>query len=318
MSDSLVARILNARVYDVARETALELAPRLSARLQSRVWLKREDLQSIFSFKLRGAYNKIALLSPERAARGVIAASAGNHAQGVASHAQRLGIPSTIVMPVGTPFNKIRRTEAFGARVILEGDTLNAAEPLAHTMAEADGLTFVHPYDDEEIMAGQGTVGLEMLEDVADLDVIIVPIGGGGLISGCAQIVKLIKPDIKVIGVEMALAPAMKRSIEAGRLVTLDSVPIIIDGLAVKTVGAYNFEICKAFVDDIVTVDEKKIFAAIPWIMERCKLVAEGAAASTVAALLTEAIRPAAGSKVACVLSGGNLNLSALQNMTWN
>ena len=167
-------------------------------------------------------------------------------------------------------------------------------------------------------VAGQSGVGYETIEDVPDLDMLIVPIGGGGLISGRAQIVKLIKPEIKVIGVEMALAPAMKRSIEAGRLVTLDSVPIIIDGLAVKTVGEYTFEICKAFVDDIVTVDEKEIFTTIPWIMERCKLVAEGAAASTVAALLTETIRPAAGSKVACVLRGRNLNLSALQNMTWN
>ena len=168
------------------------------------------------------------------------------------------------------------------------------------------------------LVAGQGGVGYETIEDVPDLDLIIVPIGGGGLISGIAQIVKLIKPDVTVIGVEMAQAPAMKRSIDAGHRVTLEEIPIVIDGLAVKTVGEYNFEICKAFVDDIVTVDEQKIFDAVPWIMERCKLVAEGAAAATVAALLTEAVRPEPGSNVACVLSGGNLNLAALQGMTWN
>jgi len=222
------------------------------------------------------------------------------------------------VMAHGAPEAKIQATRSYGAEVILHGEVWDDAYHYSLELQKERNLTYIHPFDDPLLVAGQGGVGYETIEDVPDLDTIIVPIGGGGLISGIAQIVKLIKPDVKVIGVEMALAPAMKRSIEAGRRVTLAEIPIVIDGLTVKTVGEYNFEICKVFVDDIVTVDERKIFDAIPWIMERCKLVAEGAAAATVAALLTEAVRPAAGSKVACVLSGGNLNLSALKNMTWN
>ncbi len=312
--------------FDVARKNAAPHIHRtpvlhsstLSEMTGADVYLKAEMFQKAGSYKVRGPLNVLAHMSSEDRERGLICSSAGNHAQGVARAAREYGVKATVVMAHGAPEAKIEATRAYGAEVVMHGKVWDDAYAHSLVLQKEHNLTYIHPFDNPLLVAGQGGVGYETIEDVPDLDMLIVPIGGGGLISGCAQIVKLIKPDIKVIGVEMALAPAMKRSIEAGRLVTLDSVPIIIDGLAVKTVGEYTFEICKVFVDDIVTVDEKEIFAAIPWIMERCKLVAEGAAASTVAALLTETIRPAAGSKVACVLSGGNLNLSALQDMTWN
>lgn len=312
--------------FDVARKNAAPYIHRtpvfgsatLSEITGADVYLKAEMLQKAGSYKVRGPLNVLAHMSKEERERGLICASAGNHAQGVARAAREYGVPATVVMAHGAPEAKIQATRSYGAEVILHGKVWDDAYHYSLELQKERNLTYIHPFDDPLLVAGQGGVGYETIEDVPDLDMIIVPIGGGGLISGIAQIVKLIKPDVKVIGVEMALAPAMKRSIEAGRRVTLAEIPIVIDGLTVKTVGEYNFEICKVFVDDIVTVDERKIFDAIPWIMERCKLVAEGAAAATVAALLTEAVRPAAGSKVACVLSGGNLNLSALKNMTWN
>ena len=312
--------------FDVARKNAAPYIHRtpvfgsatLSEMTGADVYLKAEMLQKAGSYKVRGPLNVLAHMSKEERERGLICSSAGNHAQGVARAAKEYGVKATVVMAHGAPEAKIEATRSYGAEVILHGEVWDDAYHHSLELQKESNLTYIHPFDDPLLVAGQGGVGYETIEDVPDLDMIIVPIGGGGLIAGIAQIVKLIKPDIKVIGVEMALAPAMKRSIEAGRRVTLDEIPIIIDGLTVKTVGEYNFEICKAFVDDIVTVDERKIFDAIPWIMERCKLVAEGAAASTVAALLTESVRPVAGSKVACVLSGGNLNLSALKGMTWN
>ena len=290
----------------------------LSERTGADVYLKAELFQKAGSYKVRGPLNVLAHMPEGARQRGLICASAGNHAQGVARAARVYGVKATVVMPTVAPEAKINATRAYGAEVVLHGDVWDDAFHHSQELQKAHNLTYVHPFDDPLLVAGQGGVGYETIEDVPDLDMIIVPIGGGGLISGCAQIVKLISPKTKVIGVEMAGAPAMKRSIEAGRIVTLDSIPIVIDGLAVKTVGTYNFEVCRVFVDEIVAIDEKEIFAAVIWIMERCKLVAEGAAAASVAALLTKAVKPTPGSKVACVLSGGNLNLSALRDQVWN
>jgi threonine dehydratase len=319
-------RYLTKADFDVARKNAAPYVHRtpvlrsstLSEMTGAEVFLKAEMFQKAGSYKVRGPLNVLAHMSREDRERGLICSSAGNHAQGVARAAREYGVKATVVMAHGAPEAKVQATRSYGAEVIQHGKVWDDAYQYSLELQKERNLTYIHPFDDPLLVAGQGGVGYETIEDVPDLDLIIVPIGGGGLISGIAQIVKLIKPDIRVIGVEMAGAPAMKRSIEAGRRITLDEIPIIIDGLTVKTVGEYNFEICKAFVDDIVAVDERKIFDAIPWIMERCKLVAEGAAASTVAALLTESVRPAPGSNVACVLSGGNLNLSALKGMTWN
>lgn len=312
--------------FDVARENAAPHVHRtpvfgsetLSKLTGANVHLKAELFQKAGSYKVRGPLNVLAHMSREERERGLICSSAGNHAQGVARAAREYGVPATVVMARGAPEAKIQATQSYGAEVVLHGEVWDDAYRHSLELQKERNLTYVHPFDNPLLVAGQGGVGYETIEDLPDLDLIIVPIGGGGLISGISQIVKLIKPDVTVIGVEMALAPAMKRSIEAGHRVTLDEIPVVIDGLTVKTVGEYTFEICKAFVDDIVTVDEQKIFDTIPWIMERCKLVAEGAAASTVAALLTEAVRPEPGSRVACVLSGGNLNLAALKGMTWN
>ena len=312
--------------FDVARENAAPHVHRtpifssetLSKLTGANVHLKAELFQKAGSYKVRGPLNVLAHMSKEERERGLICSSAGNHAQGVARAASVYGVPATVVMAHGAPEAKIQATQSCGAEVVLHGEVWDDAYRHSLELQRERNLTYVHPFDNPLLVAGQGGVGYETIEDLPDLDLIIVPIGGGGLISGISQIVKLIKPDVTVIGVEMALAPAMKRSIEAGHRVTLDEIPVVIDGLTVKTVGEYTFEICKAFVDDIVTVDEQKIFDAIPWIMERCKLVAEGAAASTVAALLTETVRPEPGSRVCCVLSGGNLNLAALKGMTWN
>ncbi|HXV65054.1 MAG TPA: threonine ammonia-lyase [Vicinamibacteria bacterium] len=312
--------------FDEARENAAPYIHRtpvlrsstLSQMTGADVYLKAEMFQKAGSYKVRGPLNVLAHMPKEARERGLICSSAGNHAQGVARAAREYGVKATVVMAHGAPEAKVQATRSYGAEVILHGNVWDDAYQHSLELQKERNLTYVHPFDDPLLVAGQGGVGYETIEDVPDLDFLIVPIGGGGLISGCAQIVKLIKPDVKVIGVEMKGAPAMKRSIEAGHRVTLENIPIIIDGLTVKTVGAYTFEICRAFVDDILAIDEQEIFAAIPWIMERCKLVAEGAAASTVAALLTEALQPPAGSKVACVLSGGNLNLAALKGMTWN
>ena len=312
--------------FDVARANAAPHVHRtpvlhsetLSLLTGANVHLKAELFQKAGSYKVRGPLNVLAHMSPEERERGLICSSAGNHAQGVARAARVYGVPATVVMAHGAPEAKIQATQFYGAEVVLHGEVWDDAYRHSLELQKERDLTYVHPFDDPLLVAGQGGVGYETIEDLPDLDLIIVPIGGGGLISGVSQIVKLIKPDVTVIGVEMARAPAMKRSIEAGHRVTLDEIPVVIDGLTVKTVGAYNFEVCKAFVDDIVTVDEQKIFDTVPWIMERCKLVAEGAAAASVAALLTEAVRPEPGSRVACVLSGGNLNLSALKGRSWN
>jgi threonine dehydratase len=269
------------------------------------VFLKLETLQRTGSFKDRGALVKLDSLSRDERGRGVIAVSAGNHAQGVAFHAERLGIPATILMPEGTPFNKIRRTEAFGAAVILHGDTLNAAEPHAHELAAEHGYTFVHPYDDERIIAGQGTVGLEMLEDVPDLDVILVPIGGGGIISGIATAVKALRPGIEIIGVETELYPSMYNVLR-GADGTLGG-DTLADGIAVKRPGMITREIVARMVDDILVVPEVSIEVAVQSMLTEAKLLVEGAGAVPLAALAENRNR-FAGRRVGLVACGANVD----------
>jgi len=279
-------KILTAKVYDVAIESPLDLAPGLSSRIGCRVLLKREDQQSVFSFKLRGAYNKMAHLSSAERARGVVAASAGNHAQGVALAAQRLACKATIVMPVTTPSIKIAAVEARGARVVLHGDTYSDAYEHALVLQKKSGATFVHPYDDPEVIAGQGTIAVEILRQwQGPIDAIFVAIGGGGLISGIASYVKRVRPDIKVIGVQPVDSNAMARSLAAGRRIKLDHVGLFADGVAVKQVGKETFRICRELVDEVVLVDTDATCAALKDVFEDTRAVLEPAGALSVAGL---------------------------------
>jgi threonine dehydratase len=277
-------RILKARVYDVASESPLEPARALSRRLRNRLFLKREDLQPVFSFKLRGAYNKMAALSRERLARGVITASAGNHAQGVALAAQRLGCRATIVMPVTTPRIKVDAVAARGAKVVLHGDSYAEAHERALQLRRSRGLVFVHPYDDPEVIAGQGTIGMEIVrQHRGPLDAVFVPVGGGGLISGIAAYVKQISPRTKIIGVEPVDADAMARSLKAGRRIKLAQVGLFADGVAVKQVGKETFRLCRRLVDEMVLVDTDEMCAAIKDVFEDTRAVLEPAGALAVA-----------------------------------
>ncbi|MEX0588595.1 MAG: threonine ammonia-lyase, biosynthetic, partial [Cyanobium sp.] len=261
---SYLQRILRARVYDVAIESPLDPAPNLSARLHNRVLLKREDLQPVFSFKLRGAYNKMVGLSPAELERGVIAASAGNHAQGVALAAQKLGCRAVIVMPVTTPEMKVRAVAARGAEVLLHGDNYDSACTEATRLAAERGLNFIHPFDDPDVIAGQGTIGLEILRQCSSPpDVIYVAVGGGGLIAGIGAYVKSLWPQVQIVGVEPVDADAMTRSLATGQRVQLDQVGLFADGVAVRQVGALTFELARQTVDRMVTVDTDAICAAI-------------------------------------------------------
>ncbi len=276
------------------------------------IYLKFENLQFTASFKERGAYNKLSSLTPEQRRRGVAAMSAGNHAQGVAYHAGRLGIPATIVMPEGTPFTKVKHTKSFGARVILDGITLGQAFDRARKIAAAEGLTFVHPYDDPKIIAGQGTVALELLEDAPDIDTIVAPIGGGGLISGIAIAAKALKPDIEIYGVEAKLYPSMYDAVKHADLPCAGQT--IAEGIAVKEPGKLGREIIGALVKDILLVREDEIECAIATLLEIEKTVVEGAGAAGYAAV---AANPDIfmGRKVAIVLSGGNIDMRLLSNV---
>jgi threonine dehydratase len=277
-------KILTAKVYDVAIESPLDPAPMLSRRIGNRVLLKREDQQPVFSFKLRGAYNKMAHLSAAERAHGVVAASAGNHAQGVALAAQHLGCKATIVMPVTTPSIKIAAVEARGAKVVLFGDSYSDAYAHALQLQKAKGAIFVHPYDDPYVIAGQGTIAVEVLRQwQGPIDAIFVAIGGGGLISGIASYVKRVRPEIKVIGVQPVDSDAMARSIAAGRRVKLEHVGLFADGVAVKQVGKETFRICRELVDDILLVDTDAICAALKDVFEDTRAVLEPAGALSVA-----------------------------------
>jgi len=264
MTTDYLQKILTARVYDVAIETPLELANTLSERMENRIYFKREDMQSVFSFKLRGAYNKMAHLTPAQLKRGVICASAGNHAQGVALSAAKLGCRAVIVMPTTTPTVKIEAVKARGGEVVLHGDSFTDAYNHALTLEKKLKLTFVHPFDDPYVIAGQGTVGMEILRQHADpIHAIFVAIGGGGLISGIAAYVKAVRPDIKIIGVQTADSDAMARSLKAGRRITLPDVGLFSDGTAVKLVGEETFRMAKLYVDDIIIVDTDAVCTAI-------------------------------------------------------
>jgi len=286
MAIDYLQKILTAKVYDVAIESPLDLAPTLSRRIGNRVLLKREDQQPVFSFKLRGAYNKMAQLSAAERARGVITASAGNHAKGVALAAQKLSCKATIVMPITTPSIKIQAVEARGAKVVLHGDTFSDAYTYALKLQKSQRVTFVHPYDDPDVIAGQGTIAVEILRQwQAPIDAIFVAIGGGGLISGIASYVKRVRPEIKVIGVQPEDSDAMARSIAAGRRIKLAHVGLFADGVAVREVGKETFRICRELVDDIVLVDTDAICAALKDVFEDTRSILEPAGALSVAGL---------------------------------
>jgi threonine dehydratase len=315
MHPDYLEKILNARVYDVAIETPLEPAPNLSARTGNRLLLKREDMQPVFSFKLRGAYNKMAHLTPAQRKRGVIAASAGNHAQGVALAAQKMGCRAVIVMPVTTPQIKIGAVRGRGAEVVLAGESYDEAYAHALGLEKKEKLTFVHPYDDPEVIAGQGTIGMEILRQHPEpIDAVFCCIGGGGLIAGVAAYVKRLRPHTKVIGVEAADADAMARSLAAGKRVRLEQVGLFADGAAVKYVGQETFRLCQQYVDEVVLVDTDAICAAIKDVFEDTRSILEPAGALAIAG--AKAWAKATGAKdktLVAVASGANMNFDRLR-----
>ncbi|MDD4978127.1 MAG: threonine ammonia-lyase, biosynthetic [Gallionella sp.] len=311
-------RILTARVYDVAIESPLELAPNLSARIGNTVLFKREDMQPVFSFKLRGAYNKMAHLSPEMLKRGVIAASAGNHAQGVAMSAHRLGCKAVIVMPTTTPQVKIEAVKHFGQRsveIVLHGDSYSDAYTYALTLEKERKLTFVHPFDDPDVIAGQGTIGMEILrQHQAPIHAIFCAIGGGGLIAGVAAYVKQVRPDIKIIGVQTTDSDAMARSLKAKKRVTLTDVGLFSDGTAVKYVGEETFRICRQLVDEVILVDTDEVCAAIKDVFQDTRSILEPAGALAVAgAKLYAAREKLKGETLIPIACGANMNFDRLR-----
>jgi threonine dehydratase len=310
-----LTKILTAKVYDVAVESRLDLAPTLSRRIGNRVLLKREDEQPVFSFKLRGAYNKMAHLSPDERARGVIAASAGNHAQGVALAAQKLRCSATIVMPVTTPHIKIAAVEARGAKVVLHGDSYSDAYEHALALQASGGATFVHPYDDPDVIAGQGTIGMEILRQwQAPLDAIFVAVGGGGLIAGVASYVKRVRPEIKVIGVQPVDSDAMTRSLAEGRRVRLPHVGLFADGVAVKQVGKETFRIARELVDDMILVDTDATCAALKDVFEDTRSILEPAGALAIAGVKAYAERHRAKDRTyVAIACGANMNFDRLR-----
>jgi threonine dehydratase len=308
---------VRSRIAPHIKHTPLLTSRQLSEHTGYDVRLKAELFQRVGSYKIRGPLNKFALMPDEQKRRGVVCSSAGNHAQGVALAAKIHGIRAVVCMATNATPSKVAATKGYGAEVVLHGSIWDEANEKAKELVRTEGLTYVHPFDDEQLIAGQGTLGLEVVQDWPDVDAIVVPIGGGGLISGVSMAVKSHNPGVRVIGVESSDGPAMKRSIEAGHLETIDCRTVI-DGLRVRRVGEINFSVVQRYVDEIVALPDREIFDAMIWVMERCKLVVEGAAAAPVAALLRGLIRLPPGSRVAVVLSGGNLNLDQLRGLTWN
>ncbi len=294
------------------RRTDLIYAPQINP--ESQVYLKPENLQYTGSFKLRGACYKISRLTDEEKERGVIACSAGNHAQGVALGATKHGIKSLICLPAGAPISKVEATKRYGAEVCLVPGVYDDAYRRALELKEEKGYTFIHPFDDEYVIAGQGTIGLELLDQLPDIEAVIVPIGGGGLISGIAYALKSLEPSVKVYGVQAEGAASMQRSIARGYRECLSTVSTVADGIAVKEPGEHTFDLCSKYVDDIVTVTEDEICAAILALMEQQKLIAEGAGAVAVAAAMFNKV-PIAGKKVACIVSGGNIDVTILNRV---
>ena len=308
-------KIEHSRVYDVARESPLELASALSHRLKNQVYLKREDLQPVFSFKLRGAYNKISGLSEAERQRGIIAASAGNHAQGVALAAQKMGIRAVIVMPKTTPEIKIEAVRSRGAEVVLHGNSYDDAYALAQQLAKEKNLTFVHPYDDPDVIAGQGTIAVEILrQHPQPIDAIFVPVGGGGLISGITAYIKHVKPDIRIIAVEADESPCLAEAMKHGERVILDEVGIFADGVAVRQIGAEPFRIAQHFVDEVMVVTTDEICAAIKDIFDETRTVAEPAGAIAVAGIKKYVEQTGVrGEHLISIVSGANINFDRLR-----
>lgn len=314
LCDYLV-QILTARVYDVAQETPLESAPNLSKRLNNKLLLKREDMQSVFSFKLRGAYNKMAHLTPDLLKKGVIAASAGNHAQGVALGASKLGTKAIIVMPVTTPQVKVNAVKARGGEVLLYGDTFDEACAYARQLETEKGLTFIHPFDDPYVIAGQGTIGMEILRQYQQpIHAIFVAIGGGGLISGIAAYIKRLRPEIKIIGVEPVDADAMSQSLKAGHRVKLSQVGLFADGVAVREVGEETFRLCQEYVDEIILVDTDDTCAAIKDVFEDTRSILEPAGALAIAGAKAYVEREQIeGETLIAIACGANMNFDRLR-----
>lgn len=296
----------------VIRETDMIQAPKICP--DANVYLKTENLQITGSFKVRGAYYKISQLSDEEKARGVIACSAGNHAQGVALAAAKNGIKSLICLPDGAPISKVEATKGYGAEVCLVPGVYDDAYQKAISLKEEKGYTFIHPFDDEYVIAGQGTIGLEIIDQLPQVDAVVVPVGGGGLISGVAFALKTLNPDIKVYGVQASGAPSMVQSLEQDEIVCLDKVSTIADGIKVKEPGSHTFEYCRQYVDDIVTVTDDEVASAILALIEQHKLIAEGAGAVSVAAVMFGKV-PVQGKNVVCLLSGGNIDVTILSRV---
>ena len=306
-----------ARIDANIKRTPLLTTRQLSELTGYDVRLKAENFQTVGSYKIRGPLNKLAQMSSEAKARGVVCSSAGNHAQGVALAARIHGVRAVVCMATNATPAKIAATRAYGAEVVLHGSIWDEANEKAKELVRDEGLTYIHPFDDEQLIAGQGTLGLEIVQDWPEVDAVVVPIGGGGLIAGVSMAVKAFNPKIKVIGVESSDGPAMKASLDAGSLQTIECRTII-DGLRVRRAGELNFSVVQRFVDEIVTLPDREIFDAMLWIMERCKLVIEAAAAAPAAALMHGLVKLPAGSRVVAVMSGGNLNLDQLRTLSWN
>ena len=315
MHPDYLEKILNAQVYDVAVETPLDAAPNLSARIGNTILFKREDMQPVFSFKLRGAYNKIARLSPDKLKRGVICASAGNHAQGVALSAAKIGCRAVIVMPTTTPQIKIDAVQSRGGEVVLAGESYDEAYAHALELEKREKLTFVHPFDDPEVIAGQGTIGMEILrQHPKPIDAVFCAIGGGGLISGVAAYIKRLRPETKIIGVETVDADAMAQSLAAGKRVRLKQVGLFADGAAVKYVGEETFRLCQQYVDEVVRVDTDAVCAAIKDVFEDTRAVLEPAGALAVAGAKAYAARHRLKNRtLVAVASGANMNFDRLR-----
>jgi threonine dehydratase len=305
------------RIAPHIKHTPLLTSRQLSEITGYDVRLKAELFQRVGSYKIRGSLNKFSQMSDEQKRRGVVCSSAGNHAQGVALAAKIHGIRAVVCMATNATPSKIAATRAYGAEVVLHGTIWDEANEKAKELVRDEGLTYVHPFDDEQLIAGQGTVGLEIVQDWPEVDAVVAPIGGGGLISGVSMAVKSHNPAAKVIGVESSDGPAMQRSLEAGHLESIECNTII-DGLRVRRCGELNFSVVQRFVDEIVALPDSQIFEAMLWVMERCKLVVEGAAAAPVGALLQGLVRLPKGSKVVAILSGGNVNLDQLRGLRWN
>ncbi|KRP63182.1 threonine ammonia-lyase, biosynthetic [Pseudomonas trivialis] len=317
MLEDYVKKILTSRVYDVAVETPLQIAPQLCERLDNKVWLKREDLQPVFSFKIRGAYNKLTQLSSEERARGVVTASAGNHAQGLALAAKVLGVKATIVMPKTTPEIKVEGVRSRGGIVVLHGDSFPEALAYSLKLVDEQGYVYIHPYDDPHTIAGQGTVAMEILrQHPGPLDAIFVPVGGGGLIAGIAAYVKYLRPEIKVIGVEPDDSNCLQEAMAAGERVVLPTVGLFADGVAVAQIGHYTFEICKDYVDEVITVSTDEICAAIKDIYDDTRSITEPAGALGVAGIKKYVeTRGVSGQTFVAIDSGANVNFDRLRHV---